>query len=93
MSDDVRLIQPVSMGPVLTQEDLDQEGLPNIPGDVLQLSIALGIDLTPEQDLEERLDGLVTMARELQGRLRQLADHIESYERTVVDHEPVDREL
>jgi hypothetical protein len=85
-TDEVKLIQPVSMGPVMTEEEL--HALPTIPGDVLQLSLALGIDLTPEQDLGERLDAFTELAIEMQQRTRSMLDHVRTYEQSVKGHTP-----
>ena len=60
--------------------------LPKPPDFLIDLSLQLGIDLTPNQDLEERLDAAVQVAAGCQQDLAKLATVVRGYESSVVEH-------
>jgi hypothetical protein len=66
----------INPGPVMTEAEMQAEpddgqlgpsllGTVNTAEEIMQLSIAMGIDLTPGQDLSERLDAAVKQAKEM----------------------------
>ncbi len=79
----------VSWQPLLTRLMADN-ALPKPPNFLIDLSLQLGIDLTPNQDLEERLDAAVRIATGCRQDLARLVTVVRGYEVSVTDHKPVD---
>jgi len=68
----------------------NEQNASTVPPDyLLGLSIHMGVDLTPNEDLQERLDAASALARECQRGLEETERLIRRYELTVDGHEPV----
>ena len=50
---------------------------------LIALSIKLGVDLTPNQDLEERLDAIIAVSRHCVEELEELHKRVKDYSLTV----------
>ena len=55
---------------------------------LVALSVQMGIDLTPDQDLEKRLDAMIATAKDLKQILKEVEAGIRAYEYNVRGQEP-----
>ena len=60
------------------------------PAHLVALSIALGMDMTEEGNLQDRLDAVADGTRGVCRDLNTLKTHVREYEKTVDSHDPVD---
>lgn len=67
-----------------------QESCELDPALLLGFSIQLGIDLTPEGDVDERLTAIVEYASSMEADLATIERRIRAYEETVQGHELVE---
>jgi len=72
-----------------TASPLNASPLVEQPNYLIGLSVQMGIDLTPNQDLATRFDGLIEATKEMRRTLDDLQKRVRAYEHTVKGHTPV----
>jgi hypothetical protein len=73
---------PQDEKPTSTPSTDEKHGLVKQPSYLAALSVQLGVDITPNQDLDQRLDGMVEGCKELVKELEGLRARVQEYEQT-----------
>ena len=59
------------------------DSLVHSPDDLIMISVQMGVDMTPNNDLEERLDAIINYVGACSNDLDQLLQRVEQYASTV----------